>query len=70
MGFLSSSQNNYLKHNQRRHVKMDCNAPNAMRLTEVRLSYVFQVHQPHSANMMGSIYILAQAKLIMFFDKF
>ena len=70
MGFLSSFQNNYLKHNQRRHVKMDCNAPIAKQSVAVQLSYVFRVHQLRNVNMMGSIYILAQARLIKFFDKF
>ena len=70
MGFLHSFLNSYLKHNQRRHVKMDCNELIAMRLAVSRLSCESQVHQLRNANMMGSTYILARAKLIKFFDKF
>ena len=69
MGFLHSFLNSYLKHNLRRHVKMDCNELIAMQLMAVQLGYESQVHQLRNANMMGSTYILVQAKPIKFFDK-
>ena len=70
MGFLHSFLNSYLKHNLRRHVKMDCNGLIAMRLMAVQLGYESQVHLLRNANMMGDTYILVQAKLTKSFDKF
>ena len=70
MGFLHSFLNNCLKHNQRRHGKKDYNELVAMRLMAVQLCYESLERQPHNANMVGSTYILVQAKLREFFGKF
>ena len=70
MGFLNSFQNIYLKHNRLLHVKMDCIGLIAKQLVEVPPSYEFLAHQLRSVNMMGNTYILVQAKLTKFFDKF
>ena len=70
MGFLNSFQNTYLKHNRHRHVKMDCIELIARQLEEVPPSYESLARQLRSVNMMGNTYILVQAKLIKFFDKF
>lgn len=70
MGFLNSFQNSFLKHNRRRHVKMDCIESSAKQLMEVPPSCEFLAHRLRSVNMMGNTYILVRAKLIKFFDKF
>jgi uncharacterized cysteine cluster protein YcgN (CxxCxxCC family) len=70
VGFLHNFQSNCLQHNQRRHVKMDCIEVSAKQLMEVPPSYESQVHRLRNENMTGSTYILAQAILIKFFDKF
>ena len=73
MGFLGSFPNNYLKHNQRRHVKMDYNESSAKQLKAARQRYEFRAHPLRNANMMGSTYILVQLKDLtrpkMFFGK-
>ena len=58
MGFLDSFLNNCLKHNQRRHVKMDYSELSAMQLVVGQQDYVFRVHQLRNVNMMGNTYIL------------
>ena len=67
MGFLSNFQSSSWLRNRRRHVKMDCIELNAMRLTEVPLSYESQVHLLRSVNTMGSTCTLVQAIPIKFF---